>query len=69
MIRILWWKFMINVGINQASAVLGVNYGVFQTSDKARHLMESSMREVIHMARTAGVRLSEDDIAQKMISS
>jgi 2-dehydropantoate 2-reductase len=41
MIRILWWKFMINVGINQASAVLRAPYSVFQTSKEARDLMES----------------------------
>jgi len=62
MIRTMWWKFMINVGINQASAVLRVPYRVFQTSDQARGLMDSSMREVIMLAKTAGVRLCEEDI-------
>ena len=28
--RTLWWKFMISVGINQASAVLRAPYGLFQ---------------------------------------
>jgi 2-dehydropantoate 2-reductase len=62
MMRILWWKFMINVGINQASAVLRSPYAVFQTSKEARGLMESAMREVIMLAQKAGVHLSEDDI-------
>lgn len=35
MLRILWWKYMINVGINQVSAVLRAPYGVFQTSPEA----------------------------------
>jgi 2-dehydropantoate 2-reductase len=62
MIRILWWKFMINVGINQASAVLRAPFSVFQTSQEARNLMESAMREVIMLSEKAGVNLSEEDI-------
>jgi len=62
MIRTLWWKFMINAGINQASAVLGAPYSVFQRSGDARELMESAMREVMAIAQAAGVHLSEADI-------
>lgn len=60
--RVLWRKFMINVGINQASAVLRSPYVVFQNSGQARELMESAMWEVIQLAQKAGVNLSEDDI-------
>jgi len=62
MIRLLWWKFMINVGINQASAVLRAPFSVFQTTQEARDLMESAMREVIMLSEKAGVNLSEEDI-------
>ncbi len=62
MIRVLWWKFMINVGINQASAVLRAPYSEFQTSQEAKDLMESAMREVITIARKAKVDLTEKDI-------
>jgi 2-dehydropantoate 2-reductase len=62
MIRALWWKFMVNVGINQASAVLRAPYSVFQTSREAKNLMESAMREVIMLAEKASVFLSEEDI-------
>jgi len=62
MIRVLWWKFMINVGINQASAVLRAPYFAFQTSQEARELMESAMREVMAIAGEARVDLSEKDI-------
>ncbi len=64
MIRILWWKFMINVGMNQASAVMGAPYGVFQTSPEARAVMESLMREVISLAAPAGVNLEEKDLEE-----
>lgn len=62
MMRILWWKFMINVGINQASAVLRAPYAAFQTAGEARELMDEAMREVLQLARKAGVDLAEADI-------
>jgi len=62
MIRILWWKFMINVGLNQVSAILGAPYSVFQRSQVAKELIESAMMEVITVAKAAGVNLSEEDI-------
>lgn len=62
MIRALWWKFMVNVGINQVSAMLRAPYSVFQTSREAKNLMESAMREVIMLAEKVSVLLSEEDI-------
>ncbi len=62
MMRMLWWKFMINVGINQASAVMRVPYGVFQSSTDAQSLMEMLMREVLVLARQVGVNLGEQDL-------
>lgn len=63
MLRLLWWKFMINVGINQASAVLGGTYRLFQTSREARTLMEAAMREVMSVADAVGVALTEEDLS------
>ncbi len=62
MIRNLWWKFMVNVGINQVSAVLRAPFSVFQQSAYARDLMELTMREVIDIAQAKGVNLHEEDI-------
>ena len=62
MIRILWWKFMINTGINQVSAILGANYGVFHKSKDARQLMEEAMQEVISIAKARGIHLYNKDI-------
>jgi 2-dehydropantoate 2-reductase len=64
MIRTLWWKFMINVGINQASAVLRAPYGVFQSFPEAGELMESAMEEVMMLARALKIRLNEGDIEE-----
>lgn len=63
MIRMLWWKFMVNVGINQASAVTRMTFDVFQTNKEAQALMEALMREVVTLANAAGVNLTEQDIA------
>jgi 2-dehydropantoate 2-reductase len=64
MIRTLWWKFMINTGMNQVSAALRAPYAVFQTSQEARELMESAMMEVMSIAKAAKVHLSEQDIEE-----
>ncbi|WP_134158878.1 ketopantoate reductase family protein [Alicyclobacillus sacchari] len=61
-LRTMWWKFMINVGINQTSAILRAPYGVFQQSTDAHTVMAMAMREVIAIARQLGIELSEDDI-------
>lgn len=62
MMRMLWWKFMINVGMNQASAVMRAPYGVFQSSPEARAMAEALMREVLPLAEAIGVNLMEQDI-------
>ena len=62
MMRMLWWKFMVNVGVNQASAVMRAPYGVFQSSPEAQALMDTLMREVIVLAQGIGVNLAEQDL-------
>ena len=62
MMRMMWWKFMVNVGMNQASAVMRAPYGVFQSSPKAQVLMEALMQEVVRLAKHAGVNLGENDV-------
>jgi 2-dehydropantoate 2-reductase len=63
MMRIQWWKWMVNVGVNPPSAVMRVPYGVFQRSAPAQALMETLMREGIALAKAEGVNLLEKDVA------
>jgi 2-dehydropantoate 2-reductase len=63
MVRSLWYKLMVNVGINQASAVLRASYGAFQAAGEARELMESAMRETVTLSQAMGTGLRESDIA------
>ena len=62
MLRIMWWKFMINVGINQAAAVMRAPYGIFQNMKDAQELMEALIREVIVLAGVLGINLTDRDI-------
>lgn len=62
MLHSQWSKFMFNVGINTASAVLKADYGVFQKSKEARELMLSLIEEVVKVSEKAGVNLSKADV-------
>ena len=62
MMRVMWWKFMINVGMNQSSAVMRAPYGVYHASPDARSLMRSLMMEVVQLSKVAAVNLGEEDI-------
>ncbi|WOP18151.1 2-dehydropantoate 2-reductase [Raineyella sp. LH-20] len=59
----MWWKFLVNVGINQASAVRREPYGAFQHDGPGRSLMLALMDEVIAVARPEGIDLGEADLA------
>jgi len=64
MLRALWFKFMINVGVNQVSAVMGMTYGEIRNSSEAKRLMESAMLEVIQIAQSLQINLSEKDLTE-----
>lgn len=62
MLRAHWAKFMLNVGINQASAVLRAPYGWFQHNAHARALMVSAAQEVVALSQSAGIGLEQEDL-------
>ncbi|SBW10436.1 2-dehydropantoate 2-reductase [uncultured delta proteobacterium] len=62
----LWRKFMLNVGVNQTSAVVGTGYGALQKEGAARDIAVAAMREVVTLAPYEGVALGEKDIEQAM---
>ena len=61
----IWWKFMVNVGINQASAVMGLAYGAFQNSEEVRKPMINLMKEVIILSKYEGIDLDEEEDLNK----
>ena len=65
-IREQWWKFMMNVGINQVSAILRAPYGVFHNIKEAQELLAMASMEVIAVAEKKGIKLTTADIEQHL---
>lgn len=62
-----WYKFMMNVGLNQVSAVLKETYSAFQTEigiPYAISLMEDAMKEVLAISKVLNTGLCDDDIIE-----
>jgi 2-dehydropantoate 2-reductase len=53
---------MINVGINQAAAVMRAPFGIFQNAQDAQELMDALTREVIALAEVQGINLTDRDM-------
>lgn len=51
----MWCKFVVNVGVNQASAVLRASYGAFQRSEKAHAIVVELMQEAVLIAPKMGI--------------
>lgn len=63
MLHELWWKFLINVGANQVSALARAPYRVLQDRDEpARQVMIAAQQEVIAVANASGIALDASDI-------
>jgi 2-dehydropantoate 2-reductase len=61
MLRELWWKFMLNVGVNQLSAVLRMSYGGF-AGETLRGLVREACGEVVSIAQAKGIGLTGEDV-------
>ncbi|MEA4925433.1 MAG: ketopantoate reductase family protein [Syntrophomonadaceae bacterium] len=59
----LWGKLLLNVGVNQAVAVYGSNYGDVQKKGTARDIMIAAMREVITLSEKENICLTEEDLS------
>jgi 2-dehydropantoate 2-reductase len=60
-LRAQWWKFMLNVGVNQVSAVLRVPYRAFAEVPEVRSLARQAALEVVALSEREGVRLTPED--------
>ncbi len=61
MIKKLWSKFMVNVGVNQVVAVYGDHYADIQKPGVPRDMMIAAMREVMALSEKEGIYLNETD--------
>ena len=65
--RKLWFKYMMNVGANQTTAVLRLPYRAIKNKGEkgeipeARAILEKAMKEVITVANAEGIDLNEGD--------
>ncbi len=60
-LREQWWKFMLNVGVNQVSALLRASYGAFGLLE-VQALVRSACSEVVALSAREGVALGPEDI-------
>ena len=66
--RALWFKFMVNIGMNPITAILRLPYRAIQNRGgpgeipEAHLLFVNAMREVIAVANAEGIDLNEGDI-------
>ena len=58
----LWFKFMLNVAVNQVCMIYDTDYSGCMAPGLPRALTISAMREVIALAGAEGVALGEEDI-------
>jgi 2-dehydropantoate 2-reductase len=61
-LREQWWKFALNVGVNQVSAVLRAPYGAFGAVPEIRELTRLAALEAVAVASKEGVPLGPADV-------
>ncbi|HHZ14080.1 MAG TPA: ketopantoate reductase family protein [Clostridiales bacterium] len=59
--RRIWGKFMLNVGLNQSVMIYEGTYATVQKPGKARELMKNAMREVMRLAQMENINLTQKD--------
>lgn len=62
MISAQWRKWIINIGSNQVSGIVGNGYGKFLEIDELHEILVKAMMEVVEVAKAVGVYLPESDV-------
>lgn len=62
--RMLWRKWMLNVGVNQVSAISGAKFKYFGQNEELLTLFKRAMLEVLSLAKAYNVNLTMEDIEQ-----
>lgn len=61
MLRDVWWKFMLNIGINQISALHKIPFGQFQ-NENIKKITKMAMLEAVNVANVLNINLTQEDI-------
>ncbi|HHZ02903.1 MAG TPA: ketopantoate reductase family protein [Tissierellia bacterium] len=64
MIRMIWKKFMLNVGVNQVTAVTRAPYGKVTHVKTNLVLFREAMKEVLAIAKAQNIDLREEDVEE-----
>ena len=61
--KVIWWKYILNIGINQVSALLRASYGAFQRKGYAQNAMIMAMEEALEVSKAEGIEFEGDTIS------
>lgn len=64
MIRTIWRKWMLNVGVNQITAITRAPYGKVTSIETNLILFKEAMMEVIAIAKASNIDLRDEDVAE-----
>lgn len=67
MIRTIWKKFMLNVGVNQVTAVTGSPYGKVTSIGTNLQLFRDAMKEVLAIGKAKNIDLREEDVEEFVV--
>jgi 2-dehydropantoate 2-reductase len=62
--RMIWKKWMLNVGVNQASAITGAKFKYFGKNVELFTLFNKAMLEVLELAKADHVKLTMEDVTE-----
>lgn len=71
MIKTVWTKWMLNIGLNQVSAISGATYGVIKNTPELLSLVNKAMTEVMEVSKAYNINLGDEnwDSVQDVIDS
>ena len=63
MIKTVWTKWMLNIGLNQVSAISGATYGVIKNTPELLSLVNKAMTEVMEVSKAYNINLGDENWA------
>lgn len=63
MIKTVWTKWMLNIGLNQVSAISGATYGVIKNTPELLTLVNKAMTEVMEVSKAYNINLGDENWA------
>lgn len=65
-IKRMWWKYMVNIGMNQTTAVLKAPYRALQDIPYTKELAKAAMKEVVQISQILNINLLQEDIDNEL---